>query len=218
MKKFIFGCLGLVLVLGVGGAVAGYYFIYRPTKAYIMEFAKLHEIPQLNQQVRKTSAFNPPADNVLSSETVDRFLRAQQAIQAKLGTRLDALSAKYRTLDQAHGTDYKPSFGDMMSALRDLSSLVVEAKRAQIEALNETNFSLAEYDWTRQRVYEAAGIPIDARFAEALRAIANGKSPKDVEKSLTVESSVVVPEQNRTLVAPHVKELGERAALAFFGL
>ena len=36
-------------------------------------------------------------------------------------------------------------------------------RRAQVDALNQQGFSLAEYEWTRQRVYEAAGLPVDAR-------------------------------------------------------
>ena len=218
MKKFLIGCLALVVVLGIGGAIGGYYFVYRPIRAYAAEFAKLKEIPELNQQVRKTAAFIPAADNGLTSDGVERFIRAQRAIQVKLGPRLDELRAKYRTFDQSQGSEHKPSFSELTGALKDLAGLIVEAKRAQVEALNQNDFSLAEYDWTRHRVYEAAGIPVDASFEKAMHDIGQGKQVEQAPTSPGPEPEATVPANNRTLVAPHVKELGERVALAFFGL
>lgn len=173
----------------------------------------------MNQQVRKTAAFIPAADNALTRDGVERFIRTQQAIQAKLGPRLDELRAKYRTLDQSHGSEHKPSFAELTGALKDLAGLIVEAKRVQVEALNQNDFSLAEYDWTRHRVYEAAGIPVDASFEKAMHDIGQGKHVEEAPStSPGPEPDATVPANNRTLVAPHVKELGERVALAFFGL
>jgi len=213
--KAVIGCLVVVAVLAIGGAVGAYFFVWRPAKVYVAEFAKLKEIPQLNQQVKKTAAFNAPADNVLAASGVERFLRTQQAIQSKLGTRLDELAAKYRTLSPTPGSERRPSLTELTSALKDLAGLIVEAKRMQVDSLNQNDFSLAEYEWTRQRIYEASGLPVDMTVANALRSIAEGKS---AEATPATAASAVVPEKNRELVAPHVRELGERAALAAFGL
>jgi len=217
MKKVLLGCGILVGVVGIVGAFGAYYFLWRPAKAYVVEFAKLREIPQLNRQVKNTASFTPPADNVLTSDRVERFVQTQQAIQTKLGQRVDELGNKYRQL--VHGpSNYKPSWTELTSAYKDLAGLIVEAKRLQVEALNQTNFSLAEYEWTRQRVYEAAGIPINADFEKILRAISEGNtSPKEIQ-SVSSEPSVSPPEKNRELVAPFVKGLGDRAGLAAFGL
>jgi len=88
MKKSLIGCLVLVIVVGIGGAVGAYYFLWRPAKAYVVEFAKLQEIPKLNRQVRNTAPFTPPADNVLTNDAVERFVQTQQGIQVKLGQRV----------------------------------------------------------------------------------------------------------------------------------
>jgi hypothetical protein len=217
MKKFLIGCFAIVVVLAVGGGIAAYHFLWRPAKALVAEFSKLQEIPKLNQQIRNTSTFTPPADRELTSGDVERFVRTQQSIQVKLGQRLDEFSAKYRLLTQA--TDHKPSASELLNAYKDLAGLVVDVKRAQVDALNQNDFSLEEYDWIRRSVYEASGIPINMDFEKILRAAAEGRKP-DMEKRepTTPETIVPVPEKNRTLVAPYTKELADRAVLAAFGL
>jgi len=219
MKKVLIGCGILVLVLGISGAIGAYYFVWRPAKAYVAEFAKLKEIPQLNQQVRNTTSFAAPTDNVLTTESVDRFVRTQQTIQTTLGAKLEELRTKYRTLGEGLSANRKPSWSEVTGAYKDLAGLIVEAKRAQVDALNQNNFSLAEYDWTRRRVYEAAGIPLNGDFEKILSDISAGNKPSENNSSTPPpESAAVVPEKNRTLVSPHAKELGERAVLAAFGL
>lgn len=217
MKKFLIGCFAVVAVLAIAGTVGAYYFLWRPAQAYVKEFAKLKEIPQLNQQVRKTESFTPPSNGLLKTNDVDRFLRTQQAMQVKLGQRLDEFTAKYRMLSQT--ADYKPSVSELMSAYKDLAGLIIEAKRAQVDALNQNNYSLAEYDWTRRSVYEASAIPLNLDFEKVLRSVSEGNKPgKEKRDTSEPAAPVVVPQQNRELVAPHTKVLADRAALAAFGL
>ena len=217
MKKWVFGCLGLLLLVGVAAGVGGYFFVYRPARDYMASFAQLRVVPQLNEQVKNQDAFAAPASAELTANQVDRFLRVQEALRKSLGARLDELQAKYHTLQpDAGGEGHRPSFGEIMGALKDLSGLYVDAKRAQVAALNAEGFSLAEYDWTRGRIYEAAGIPVDTVLRDAIHAAASGRKP-DLSNA-TNDASVVVPDRNRELVAPHVEELAQGAGLAFFGL
>ena len=60
MKKVLLGCGILVLVLGIGGMISAYLFVWKPAKSMVTEVAKLREIPKLNQQVQKTASFTPP--------------------------------------------------------------------------------------------------------------------------------------------------------------
>ncbi|MGH8017529.1 MAG: hypothetical protein ACREIA_04455 [Opitutaceae bacterium] len=139
------------------------------------------------------------------------------ASETGLGARLDALSTKYQSLQKLSGEQGEtPSLSELFEALKDLSGLVVEAKRAQVAALNQKNYSLQEYEWTRRQIYQAAGIPIDGTFQQIIRDASTGKVP-DFEKAI-VREPVNVPERNKELVAPHANELIERSALAFFGL
>jgi hypothetical protein len=217
MKKWVFGCLGLLVLAGVAAGVGGYYFVYRPARDYMASFAQLKVVPQLDREVKNQEAFVAPAGGELTAAEVDRFLRVQAALRKSLGARLEELQAKYHTLQpNAGGEGHHPSFGEIMGALKDLSGLYVDAKRAQVDALNTEGFSLAEYDWARGCIYQAASIPVDTGLRDAIHALASGQKP-DLSKT-TNDASVVVPEKNRELVAPHVEELAQSAGLAFFGL
>jgi hypothetical protein len=218
MKKFLIGCGILVLVVGIAGAVGAYYFLWRPAKLAVTEFAKLKEIPQLNQQVRNKTTFSAPADNVLTSEGVDRFLRTQQSIQTKLGQRAEELRAKYQLFGDNLKSDRTRTWSELASAYKDFAGLLVQAKHAQVDSLNENNFSLAEYEWTRRRVYEAAEIPVNLDLEKIIRQIAETKVSGESPTVTTAEASAPVPVKNRSLVAPYKKELTDRAVLAAFGL
>lgn len=216
MKKFVFGCLGIALVLGIAGVFGAYFFVWKPAKAFVLEAAKLQELPKLEAQIKNTAAFTAPANAELTGPGVDRFLRVQESVETKLGARLKQLDAKYKAINPGNDPKYRPALGEVVGALKDLGGLVVEAKRWQVEALNQQKFSLAEYDWTRARVYQAAGVPIDLRFERAIRAAARGE--KIEMDDVAGPEKAEVPAKNRELVAPHAEKLRERAPLAFFGL
>src|SRR5690606_4310712 len=99
MKKILIGLLIVFMLLGFGGAAAGYYFVYRPAKAYIASFEKLKELPKLEAQVSNKSSFNAPDNGELNSDRVERFVRTQEALRQRLGTRLDELDQKYKTFN-----------------------------------------------------------------------------------------------------------------------
>jgi hypothetical protein len=214
MKKLVFGCLGVLVVFTVAAAAGGYFFIYRPAKSYLASFAQLQEIPQLNEQIRNKAPFAPPAGGELTAEMVDRFMKAQQALQTRLGARVDELDAKYKTFSSE--ADASPAIRETLAVLRDLAGLVVDAKRAQVEALNQFNFSLEEYEWARGSIYEALGVSIDTTFEQAIRQAAAGNVPEF--ESGTGRMSRHVPERNRELVAPYADQLRDGVALVFFGL
>jgi hypothetical protein len=216
MKKLALGCLGVLVLVTITGAGLGYYFVYRPAKSYVTSFAQLQEIPKLHEQIRNKTRFTPPAGGELTPALLDRYLQAQDALHARLGARLDELDRKYKALDADGGGE--PSFTEGLGALRDLGDLVLEAKRAQVEVLNQYSFSLAEYDWVRGSAYAAAGLPFGGSFAEIIDSASRGETA--VRPGMDDRDTGVpdVPATNAQLVAPHVEKLRERVALAFFGL
>jgi len=180
----------------------------------INSVAQLREWPKLERQVRNKSSFAPPATGELTPVMVDRFVKAQQAIKAKLGTRVDELDRKYKALEQSGGSS--PSFSEAMGALKDLGGLIMDAKRAQVEALNEHGFSVAEYEWVRGAVYAASGIPVETNFSELVERASRGEL--DSGESVGQAVTGPVPEVNRELVKPHHQTLTDNAGMAFFGL
>ena len=215
MKKVLLGCAGVTVLLIAAGGTLGYFYVYRPAKEYIASFAQLEEVPKLNAQVRNKVAFTPPAGGELSPELVNRFMKTQDALRTRMGARLEALDAKYKTFDQARGESNHPSVREALEALKDLGTLVVDAKRAQVEALNEQGFSVAEYEWTRNTMYLALGMPIKKGLQDVIREVSGGHPAMDEPFERALPD---VPEVNRKLVEPFKDKLGESMALAFFGL
>lgn len=218
MKKGLLGCLVLFLIIAIGGGYAAYRFLYLPGKAYVQSLAQLKVVPELDAKIVNQQPFTPPADQVLSASQVQRFVGTQQAVRAQLGTRVKDLEAKYRMLGEAlKDSGKQPSLTETFGALKDLAGLYVDAKKAQVDALNAAGLSLAEYEWTRARVYEASGLPLDTTFQQIIRDASAGRTPDSttIEKP---EAAPAVPAANQKLVEPHTKELAEGAALAFFGL
>ena len=214
MKKLLFGCMGVLVIGTIVAGVGGYYFVYRPARSFMAGMGQLQEFPKLNARIRNTEAFSAPADGVLTESMVRRYIQAQQRLHETMGARLKELDAKYEVLNTQNGG--KPSFTEGVAALRDLAGIIVDAKRAQIEALNATGFSLAEYDWVRKSVYAASGIPMSVDVEHIVEQASTGQMPTANNAAEAITG--VVPEHNRRLVAPHADTLRQNAALAFFGL
>ena len=214
MKKTLFGCLGILVIGTIVSAVAGYYFVYLPGRSFVAGLTQLQELPKLNARIRNTSPFTAPPDGVLTEAMVTRYVKAQQALHDTLGARLQALDAKFEVLNREDRSE--TSFSDGIAALRDLGSVILDAKRVQVDVLNAHGFSLAEYDWVRNSMYAASGVPMSLDFSHFIDQASKGQVSRrhDMAEAVTRE----VPERNRELVAPHEEMLEQNAALAFFGL
>lgn len=221
MKKLAIGCLiGFALLLVVGGI--GLYFAYdrliKPGIEMAGSFKELGKLADIEKQVRNTAPFTIPDTGELTQEMVDRFVKVQQQVEAKLGARMAQIRTKYDQLDRTlSGEKREASFMQIAGGLTDLATLLVEAKSAQVEALNQSAFSVKEYEWVRGQVYAAVGIAavgLDMKkmAAEAQAGNVRGFSPPERE------SVGNVPERNKELVTPYEKKLKEWAPLAFFGL
>lgn len=216
MKKFAIGCgVALIVVIALVGAAVfyGYTRYVKPMTGTITELSQLTDI---EKQVRNTSSFAVPASGELTEDMVNRFVKIQEAMQARLGSRMDQLKAKYDEIDKAMKSERRQaSFVEAMGALKDLSAIMVEAKRAQVEALNEAGFSVKEYEWIRQQVFAAVGIVAAGFDVKEIQRMA-----RDAGKGATGPAETIgeVPERNRELVTPYEKKLQEWAPLAYFGL
>jgi hypothetical protein len=221
MKKLAVGCGILLVVLLVGGAIAT-YVVYNKVKSTVTEFAALGEIPAIERGVRNSAAFTPPASGELTEAQLKRYLGVQGHVRALLGSRFDEFEAKYaevsRRMDKGHGTVFDATA--VVGAYRDLARTYVEAKKAQVEALNTANFSLGEYRWVRQQAYAAIGMPVvDFDVSKIIEDATSGRTPQQTQgPHLGGSMGPTGPEANKTLVAPHKKTLEDNAALSFFGL
>jgi hypothetical protein len=221
MKKLAIGCGVVLVVLLIVGAAAS-YFVYNKVKSTVAELSVLGEIPTIERGVRNTAAFTAPESGELTEAQVARYLKVQQDVRTVLGSRLDEFKTRYAELSARLDKD-KGSVLDvpaMMGAYRDLAKTYVDAKKAQVDALNSAGFSLDEYRWVRQQAYAAVGMPIvDMDFAKVIDEAMAGRSPEapgPPHMGGSIEPTG--PEINKTLVAPHKKQLEDNAALSYFGL
>jgi hypothetical protein len=144
-------------------------------------------------------------------------------VRGALGQRFNEIEAKYKNLKynapkaEADGTE-KPTIREAFSALGELAGVLLDARRAQVAALNQEHFSSAEYSWVRSHVYQAAGVEATSGFdfqkmAEAARK-GTGIDAIEVPKTPIVN----VPAKNRALVKPYLNHMDEWLPLLFFGL
>ncbi|MFB3852283.1 MAG: hypothetical protein ACE148_00500 [Vicinamibacterales bacterium] len=216
MKKVLVGCLIVLVVAAVLAAVGGYYFIYRPARSYIASFQQIGDIPEIEAGITNKQPFTEPNGGLLSEGQVARYLRAAGRINDRLGARAGELKARYDRMQLGREGRSDAALSQVLGAFRDLVEFFVEGKRAQVDALNEAGFSLDEYNWVKEHVYAAAGVALSQIDVTELSRAASGETP-DLEPRLT-GTGEEVPQQNRSLVAPHVEKLREFLAFGFFGL
>jgi hypothetical protein len=217
MKKFVIGCLVVLVILAVIAGVLGYLAydrLYRPVRQFATNVQHMVEI---EKDVKNTSTFTAPDSGELTEQMVSRFVKVQQTMQARMGKRMDDLKATYDQLDKTlKSEDRKPSFSESMGALRDLAGLIVDAKQAQVDALNQQAFSLQEYEWVRGQVYAAAGLSAVGMDVKKLAEQAASGTLKGLPSPEKVELGDV-PARNKALVAPYEKQLKDWAPFAYFG-
>ena len=224
MKKFAIGCLVILVLLAFGGANAtyiGYRAVKRawidPATSALADLAAFKGVPDLERQVRNTAAFTPPASGVLTPAQIERLVTVQTRVRQTIGTGFDTLERRYKTLlekKEATALDLP----ELLSAYRDMAKIWMQAKTSQVEALNQSGLSLAEYRWIRSQVYGALGVPLmSVDIGQMIDQAARGETPpRPAELAGSLGPSG--PKENRSLIEPFKKALETNMPLVIFGL
>jgi hypothetical protein len=110
------------------------------------------------------------------------------------------------------------SFADVRTLFSDFANIYIEARRAQVGALNIHKFSDGEYTWVKHRVYEAAGMEVASGLDfSALEDLAREGAQRSSTK-LPDMPMPQVPPANIALVKPHIARLKEWLPMAVLGL
>ena len=215
IKKIAIGCgLALLLTGIVAGGLA--YYAYRQVSATFTQFAVLAEAPELEKSVRNQEVFVPPASEELSDAQIEKLVTVQADVRKRLGERMAAFETQYKTLIDKK----EASFSDgpkILQAYADLASTWIDAKRAQVDALNTANLSLEEYRWIRDQAYRALGQPfVDMDLSKIMENAKTGVQSGigEVRGSLGPQG----PAANQERIAKFKKLLQDNLALASFGL
>jgi hypothetical protein len=216
MKKLAIGCLvvfllGGALVVGVG------YYGYLKVRSTVGQLAELGQIPEIERGVRVKTRFVVPASGELTANQVARFMQVQTRVRDRLGRNLEAFQRNYKAL----GEKKQATIADLpalMAAYRDMAAGWLDAKRAQVEALNDAGLSLEEYRWIRSEAYRALDVPfIDVDFARIAEQARRG-GPQDAAVLVGGALTGPGPASNLKLVERYRKQLEDYIPLAAFGL
>jgi hypothetical protein len=208
LRNIVFGCLAVfVLVLGVGGFFA-YRFIYQPLRGVAASVMEFGEIGKLDETVSNRVQFAVPEANLLTREQVERFMNVQQGMRENLQGTFAKLEQKYKDIE-SQSQNQAVNIRQVFNAYADLFKLIIEAKKVQVQQLNQYNFSLPEYKWVKEQVLFAAGLPVTGFD---LSQIMN----EGAEAVTKVAESI--PQQNIELLAPYKENLEQYLSFSFFGL
>ena len=179
-------------------------------------FAELGSLPELERSVRDQRPFTPPPSGEPSQAQVAALVEIQGAVRTRLGARADEIERRYHRLlakDSVTAVDLP----ELVSAYRDLAGAYMDAKRAQLDALNRAGLSLEEYRWARSRAYAALGIALlDVDVSEIVHQVKAGRTPATPTARLTEEPPT--SPAFRARVEPQRATLERNVGLAFFGL
>lgn len=215
MKNLGIGC-AIVAALLTLAVVLGSCFVIRKAKQFVGGYARLAEIPALNEQIRNQASYEPPADGRMQARQVEQYMAVQRDIHGRLGERFQELNEKYSQLSpQFDPQGRTANLGQSLGAMSDLIGLLMDAKRAQIDALNTAGLSLGEYQWVRQQTLLALG---RGAVGFNLEALAGQPSTMGTVMAMPTAPDQQMLEQNRALLAPYEESMDQWLPLSFFGL
>jgi hypothetical protein len=193
----------------MAGAVTVPYLISSSvTSAAEGLIAELSSLPELERSVRKQGPYTPPPSGEPSRAQVERVLAVQQAVRSRLGPRTAELERRYQRLLARNNHD--------LGNHREYAATYLDAKRAQVDALNREGFSLEEYRWTRAQVYAALGVPlVDIDLS---RIVAEVKQERQTAPPHLMTAGTAGSPAMKELVEPYRQVLVANAALASYGL
>ena len=221
MKKILAGCLIVLVIALIGFGVAGYY-AYRLASPMIENagdyVARAREIARLGDRVANKAAYVPPDNGELTAAQVERFIAVQGRVRSELGDRWAEIEKKSAEVRKKTEGNAMLSFAEIQEIFSDLASIYMDARRAQVTALNIHKFSDAEYTWVKRRVFEAAGVNVASGFDfSAIEDLARDGAQRANTKLPDI-SMPEVPKANIKLVQPHTGKLKEWIPMAVLGL
>jgi hypothetical protein len=221
MKKVLTGCLIVLVIALIGFGVAGYY-AYRIARPMIESagdyMTRAGEISRLGDRVANKAPYVPPQSGELTQAQLERFLAVQTRVRDELGDRWREIETKAAEIQQKTAGKESLSFSEVADIFSSIANTYVEARRAQVNAMNIHKFSDGEYTWVKRRVYEAAGMHIAKGLDfSAIEDLARQGSQRTSSK-LPELPMPEVPAANIKLVQPHVAKIKEWLPMAVLGL
>ena len=215
-KKIALGCLGIGLLVLVGGGYFAYSTFVKPLMSSV---SVLEEIDNTNSKIDNQSTYDVPEDRELSESQVERFVDVQKEIRQGLEARISEFQKEYEELS-AELENREPSLTEITGAWGDMIQMYADAKQIQVDALNNHDFSLQEYRFVQQSFYQALGVELFSYNIDQIAASAQeGNFNMDVSEYENMQEKIdQVPEQNRKLVSQYSENADDWLVFAWWGL
>jgi len=222
MKGLLAGCLIVAVVAGAAFGVASYYaFRYaKPMIESASDYAgRARDLSSIGAGIHDQSEFAPPGTGELTASQVDRFLAVQTRVRSEVGDRWGDVEAQAAEIKRKTDADKRDlSLIELQAAFSSVATIYLEARKAQVGALNVQKFSAAEYAWVRRRIYEAAGFQLAHGIdMTALEDLARNGARKTGVTMPTV-TLPDIPPRNVELVKQHTSKLKDWLPMAILGL
>jgi hypothetical protein len=215
-KKIALGCLGIGLLIVIGG---GYFAYSTFVKPLMRSVSVVEEINESNTQIENQSSFSAPENKEINENQVERFVNVQQEIRQDLEVRFGEFQQKYEELS-AELEGREPTLNEITGAWSDMIQMYADAKQIQVEALNNHDFSLEEYRYVQQSFYQALGVELFSYNIDQIAASASeGDFNMDMSEYENLQEQIdQVPEQNRELVNQYSEDSEDWIMFAWWGL
>jgi hypothetical protein len=206
-KGLLIGAVCVVLLIGACSTVF-YFAVYQPFGAPMMAMATSHG---MDQQL-KTRDFVKPGSGEVTAEQVRRFIAVEEAVETRIGEARASFVEQQGVLERADkaGTI---TLDSAMASFAGIRSALMNAKPLQIDVMNREHFSKKEFDWVREQLYRAAGIPLTRIDVSDL--FEGVPEPSIRVRTLSLQEA---PAANQALARPIAAKLEAWRAFAFFGL
>lgn len=162
-KKWLAGCLIVILVLVIGLGAVG-WFVLRPmwsAGSDLVQGARDWATTlDLGQDITNTTPYTPPQDGRLTPAQVASLVQVQEVFVAQMGTDLDRLAVRLREA-QALKNGGEPSLQDVATAYSELSGLLKRARAAQAMGVNQAGLSREEYAYIRKQAFAALPLLVE---------------------------------------------------------
>ena len=197
------GCLGSVLLTVVVVLALGYFFVFRPIQSFLANFGT----PAQTQTTQNGQPIPAKPQTAVTVADVQRFVRVRRAVRTAMGSSFTGVTKVFDGIQKGD----TPSLATMLGVLRDAAGSVGSARSAQQKALLAQGMNEGRYDYVRNEVNRALGVP-DIDFQKAAQSLQAGKLP---DLGTTVRPA---NETTKKLIAPFQNELTETAPLGLLGL
>lgn len=152
--KFLIGCVGLLLLVGVALAVAigvGGFALKRQFDRFLGGIEEQQEASQTLDRLEQEYPFEVPEDGVVASSQLDRFVAVTDAAWEEIRPWAEELAE----LDRIRESDEGPGIRELIGGARALGGFT-RARLVLADELEAEGMSLSEYVWTGSSLQRAA--------------------------------------------------------------